>query len=211
VKTKYINIIYDTLRSAYPDAKCDLIFESAWELLVATILSAQCTDERVNQVTKELFKLYRDVTDYTKLDLGELEKLIRSTGFYKQKARYIKEAAYIIVNEYNSEVPKEMKHLLKLPGVARKTANVVLSQYFHINEGIVVDTHVIRLSNRLGFSKYNNAEKIEKDLMNLIENSKWEAISTLLKKHGRLICKARKPKCNICMLKGSCPSANLFK
>lgn len=198
--------ILEILKTNYTNAKCALNFQSSWQLLVATILSAQCTDERVNIVTKELFLQYPDMDSYLVMDLSLLERLIRSTGFYRQKSKYIKSAALKIHEDFNDEVPNKMEQLLQIPGVARKTANVVLSVYFNINEGIAVDTHVRRLSQRLGLTRHNDPVKIEKDLMNMFEKDDWERVSTLLIHHGRKICKAKRPLCDICPLGKLCPS-----
>ena len=202
-------LIFDLLRQAHPDAHCALDYEAPWQLLVATILSAQCTDVRVNMVTPTLFARYGDVADLAEADRSELEELVRSTGFYKQKARYIQETANVLVQEYGGEVPGDMAALLKCPGVARKTANVVLGEVFGVAEGIVVDTHVKRLSLRLGFSKATDPNAVERDLMNLVPQENWIEISHLLIFHGRRICAARRPKCAGCSLQALCPSAGI--
>jgi len=199
--------ILNILAQTYPDAQCELEFKNPWQLLVATILSAQCTDVRVNQVTKILFAKYPNPEDYLELDLDELKQLIRSTGFYNNKARNIKAAAVKVCTEFKGKVPRSMKALITIPGAARKTANVVLSVAFGINEGIAVDTHVTRLSQRLGLSTQTEPVKIELDLMKLYRQQDWERISTLLIHHGRRICKARKPACAECPLNKICPSA----
>jgi endonuclease-3 len=178
--------------------------------LVATILSAQCTDERVNAVTKSLFKKYRRAEDYAKADLKELEREIRPTGFYRNKAKNIRACGKMLVEEFGSQVPKTMKEILELPGVARKTANVVLSNAYGIVEGIAVDTHVRRLAQRLGLTKNDDPVKIEQDLMNLVPRDKWMRFTDLLIFHGRRICTARKPKCEECVLNKLCPSAFTF-
>ncbi len=195
------------VKKAYPDASCALIHNSALQLLVATILSAQCTDERVNKVTPPLFKRYKTARDFAEADILELEKLIHSTGFYHNKAKNIKGAAQKIVSDFNGKVPNNMDDLLTLPGVARKTANVVLGVWFKINAGIVVDTHVGRVSNRLGLSKHKTAPKIESDLVKLIPQPDWEYFSLAIIQLGRKICESRKPKCEICFLNDICPSA----
>jgi len=192
------------LKEAYPDAKIALKFENPLQLLIATILSAQCTDERVNQVTPELFEKYKTAQDFAQAPLEELASLIKSTGFYQQKARYIKEACKILVEKYGGEVPKTMEELLELPGVARKTANIVLANAYGIVEGIPVDTHVSRLSQRLGLTKNKDPIKIERDLMEIIPGEEWFQFPYLLQAHGRAICVARKPKCEECILKDLC-------
>ncbi len=203
---KYSKKILDTLMKFYPEIKCALNFESPWQLLVATVLSAQCTDERVNKVTVALFEKYPNVEDYIDIDLSELEKLIFSTGFYKNKARYIKAAAMKVVDSFQGKVPSTMEELITIPGVARKTANVVLSEAFNINEGIAVDTHVKRLSNKLGLTKHNDPKKIELDLMAEYDQRDWRNITHVLITHGRRYCFARKPNCKECPLGKICPS-----
>ena len=198
--------ILERLKAAYPDAKIALKFSNPLELLVATILSAQCTDERVNQVTKTLFKKYRTAKDYAEAPLEELAEDIRPTGFYQQKAKYIKEAARMIVEEFGGEVPRLMEEMLRMPGVARKTANIVLANAYGVVEGIPVDTHVRRLAQRLGFSQEKDPNKIERDLMALIPREDWAFIPYVLQQHGREICKARKPLCEKCVVKDLCPS-----
>lgn len=195
------------LREHHPDAHCELNHENALQLLVATILSAQCTDERVNKVTPDLFARYPTALDLAQADPQELEQMIRSTGFYHNKAKNIQAAARRIVETFGGEVPKTMDELLTLGGVARKTANVVLGVAHGIGVGIVVDTHVRRLSNRLGLTKNEEPEKIEKDLMMLVPTSEWIDFSHLLIFHGRRICDARKPDCAHCKLSTLCPSA----
>ena len=203
---KYSKKILDTLMKFYPEIKCALNFESPWQLLVATVLSAQCTDERVNKVTVALFEKYPNVEDYIDIDLSELEKLIFSTGFYKNKARYIKAAAMKVVDSFQGKVPEKMEELITIPGVARKTANVVLSEAYNINEGIAVDTHVKRLSNKLGLTKHNDPKKIELDLMAEYDQRDWRNITHVLITHGRRYCFARKPNCKECPLGKICPS-----
>ena len=205
-KTQVITII-GLLEKNYPNAKTALKYTNPLEILVATILSAQCTDKRVNIVTKSLFKKYRTVEDYANADLDELEELVRSTGFYRNKAKNIKKSGQIIVESYNSQVPRTMSELIELPGVARKTANIVLSNAYGIIAGIAVDTHVRRLSKRLGLTANINPNKIEKDLMESVPKSHWKRITDLLIFHGRKVCTARKPKCNLCSLNHICPSA----
>ena len=192
------------LKKAYPDAKIALNFKNPLQLLVATILSAQCTDERVNEVTKELFKKYKTAEDFANADLEELAEDIKSTGFYRQKAQYIKSACKILVEKYNGEVPKTMEELLELPGVARKTANIVLSNAYGIVEGIPVDTHVRKVSGRLGLVKSKQPEKMEKELMEIIPKKDWFIFPYLVQAHGRKICLGKKPKCEECILKDLC-------
>jgi len=201
--------ILKRLKKAYPDVKgTALHYSNPLELLVATILSAQTTDEMVNRTTQNLFKKYRTARDYAEADLEELQNDIKSINFYKNKAKYIKEACKIIVEKNDGKVPDTMEELIKLPGVSRKTANVVLSNAFHKNEGIVVDTHVIRLSKRLGLSDNKNRDKIEQDLMKIYPKEAWFDIANLLIAHGRRICKARNPDCEKCILKDICPYYN---
>jgi len=209
LKEKVLKIL-DLLEKEHPDAKIALKFSNPLELLVATILAAQCTDERVNRVTRSLFKKYRSAEDYVKADLATLEQDIKPTGFYRKKAQRLKEVCQILVEKFNSEVPRTMEELLSLPGVARKTANIVLSNAYGINEGIIVDTHVFRLAKRLGLTKSKTREKIEKDLMEIVPKDKWGRFADLLIFHGRRVCNARKPKCEICVLKDLCPSRATF-
>ena len=199
--------IIELLEPEYPNAKTALNFRNPLEMLIATILSAQTTDKQVNIVTKNLFNKYQKPEDYANVDVSELEEDIRSTGFYRNKAKNLKKTGQLLVEKYNSQVPRTMEELVKLPGVARKTANIVLTNSYGIVEGIAVDTHVRRLSQRLGLTKNTNPDKIEKDLMNIIPKSDWEKITDLLIFHGRNICTARKPKCSICVLNKICPSA----
>lgn len=200
------NILRD-LKKTYPDWKCALYFTNPLELLIATILSAQCTDKRVNMVTPPLFARFRNVHAFATCDILELERYIRSTGFYHNKAKNIRGTCVMIDRDFGGKVPDTMEELLKLPGVARKTANVVLSVAFGKNEGVVVDTHVLRLSGRLGLTKHHAPEKIERDLMTLFPKKEWDNISLLLIQHGRNVCFARKPNCEGCLLKKICPSA----
>jgi len=197
------------LKTLYPDAPCTLNYETPVQLLVATILSAQCTDERVNLVTPELFRRFPDAAALAKADIEELEVLIRSTGFYRNKAKNIQAAAGLLVQDFNGQVPKSMEQLLKLPGVARKTANVVLAHAYNINAGVTVDTHVKRLSDRLGLTEYTDPIRIERDLMRLLPQPDWENWSIRLVYHGRAVCKARSPLCSLCTLADLCPSAVL--
>lgn len=191
--------IISILEKKYPN-KIALDFKTPLQLLISTILSAQCTDVRVNIVTGDLFKEYKTAQDYANADLKKLEQIIRPTGFYKNKAKSIKNCCRIIVEDYNSRVPDSMEELTRLPGVGRKTANVVLSNAFGKNEGIVVDTHVRRLSGRIGLSKNLDPEKIELDLMKAVPKNDWHKISNLLIFHGRNTCKAAKPLCYECVI-----------
>lgn len=204
-KTKHTKEIIKRLKKEYPDAHCALVHTNAFELLVATILSAQCTDERVNKVTADLFRKYRSPQDYLKVEQEELEQDIRSTGFFRNKAKNIQAACEKIVENFRGEIPQTMDELLTLNGVARKTANVVLGNAFGIASGVVVDTHVRRLSNRLGLTENSNPEKIEKDLQELVPKKDWVMFSHWLIWHGRAICKARKPMCENCVLEDICP------
>lgn len=202
--------IIQLLEKEFADAKISLGHTNPLELLVATILSAQCTDERVNIVTKTLFKKYRRVEDYAEADLKELEQDIRSTGFYHNKAKNIKNCCRLLIEKHNGQVPKTMDELLELPGVARKTANIVLQNAFGIVVGIAVDTHVRRVSQRLGLTENKDPEKIERDLMEIVPKEKWARISDLLIFLGRYVCEAKKPKCEECVLSRLCPSAFSF-
>ena len=201
--------IIKLLKRAYPHARCALNHSNAFELLVATILSAQCTDERVNIVTADLFRKYRKPEDYLKVPATELQQDIRTTGFFRNKTKSIQGACKMLVEEFGGEVPRTMEELLKLPGVARKTANVVLGVAYGIAEGIVVDTHVSRLSHRLGLTKQKDAGKIETDLMELVPRRDWILFAHLLIFHGRRICKARRPLCEECVIERLCPSSIL--
>jgi endonuclease-3 len=201
--------IIKILRRVYPDAHCTLDHSNPLELLVATILSAQCTDERVNQVTSSLFGKYRGPEDYLRVPQSELETDIRSTGFYHNKARAIQGACKLIKEQHGGRVPDNLEQLLALPGVARKTANVVLGNAFGITSGIVVDTHVQRLSQRLGLTDQQQPEKIERDLTALVPRKDWIDFSHLLIAHGRQICKARTPLCAECVVERDCPSSLL--
>jgi endonuclease-3 len=201
--------IVKLLKRAHPDARCALNHSSAFELLIATILSAQCTDERVNIVTANLFRKYRKPEDYLKVRDTELQQDIKTTGFFRNKTKSIQGACKMLVEDFNGEVPKTMDELLKLPGVARKTANVVLGVAYGIAAGIVVDTHVSRLSQRLALTKQNDAVKIEQDLIELVPKKDWIIFSHLLIFHGRRICKARRPLCEECVVERLCPSSLL--
>jgi endonuclease III len=197
------------LKRLYPNAPCTLNYASPVQLLVATILSAQCTDERVNLVTPALFGQFPDAAALATAELVEIENLIRSTGFYRNKAKNIQAACRILVAEYGGKVPPSMEQLLSLPGVARKTANVVLAHAFGINAGVTVDTHVKRLSYRLGLTKNTDPIHIERDLIRLLPSDDWENFSIRIIYHGRAICKARNPACQACLLSDLCPSANV--
>ncbi len=194
----------------YPDAHTELNFKNPLELLIATILSAQCTDKRVNMVTPALFKKYRTARNYANASQTEIEKAIRSTGFYRNKAKSIRAATSTIADKFGGKVPSTMDELRELPGVGRKTANVVLGNAFGKNEGIVVDTHVTRLSQRLGLTKHTDAEKIERDLMKLVPREHWTNWSHWLIWHGRRRCYARKPDCANCEVFRLCPSGKVF-
>lgn len=194
------------LKRLYPDATCSLDYSTPVQLLVATILSAQCTDERVNKVTPHLFARFPDAVSMAGADLEEIIELVRSTGFYRNKAKNIQGACQMIVKDFGGQVPNRMEDLLKLPGVARKTANVVLAHAFGINAGVTVDTHVKRLSNRLGFTKHDDPVRIERDLMPLLPQADWENWSIRLIYHGRAVCKARSPVCQECQLADLCPA-----
>jgi len=202
--------IVDLLKKEYPDAKTSLDYSNAFELLIATILSAQCTDKRVNMVTPKLFEKFPDAKKMSKANLDELEDLVKSTGFYKNKALSLKKSSQRIVDEFNGRVPDNMDDLLSLQGVARKTANVVLGNAFNKKIGIVVDTHVKRLSNRIGFSANSNPDKIEKDLIELVEKKDWTVFSHLMIYHGRAVCDAKKPRCDECLLNKDCDNAFKF-
>lgn len=203
--------IIELLRGEYPDVKgTALNFSAPLELLVATILAAQCTDERVNEVTKDLFKKYKTADDYAKADLEELETDIKPTGFYRVKAKRLKKCCKMLAEEYDSEVPQNLDELTKLPGVARKTANLVLSNAFGINQGIAMDTHVRRLSKRLQLSEKKQIDRMERDLMELIPKENWSDFTYLIVAHGRNVCTARNPRCGECVLKGLCPSVFTF-
>ncbi|HKQ05363.1 MAG TPA: endonuclease III [Blastocatellia bacterium] len=197
------------LRRAYPDAHCSLNYSNPLELLVATILSAQCTDERVNLVTADLFRKYRKAEDYINVEPAELEQDVRSTGFYRNKAKAIQGACRLLIERHNGRVPATFDELLELPGVARKTANVVMGNAFGTAAGVVVDTHVGRLSQRLGLTANEQPEKIERDLMALVPQKDWVDFAHLLIYHGRAVCKARKPECASCTLEDLCPSSLL--
>lgn len=209
LRTRVINIIR-RLKKTYPHARVALRSSNPLELLIATILSAQCTDVRVNMVTPVLFKKYKSAKDYASVNPEELGEDIRSTGFYRAKAKSIIGCCKELVQKYGGRVPATMEELVLLPGVGRKTANVVLGNAFGVVEGIVVDTHVKRLAGRLGFSQKSDPEKIESDLMKIVPKKDWVAIGNLLIWHGRKVCQARKPKCPECSLGELCPSFDVF-
>jgi endonuclease-3 len=195
------------LKRRYPDAKCSLNFRNPLQLLVATILSAQCTDARVNDVTRTLFVKYRTARDYANANPAELEDDIRSTGFFRNKTKSILGMAAALLEKHKGKVPRTMDELVALPGVGRKTANVVLGNAFGIDEGIVVDTHVTRITNRLKFTRQTSAVAIEQDLIDIIPRKDWTLFPHLMIQHGRTICQARKPKCEICPINQLCPSS----
>ncbi|HUK84377.1 MAG TPA: endonuclease III [Candidatus Acidoferrum sp.] len=205
-----IEKVIGLLEKEYPNAKTALNYSSPLEILVATMLSAQATDAVVNIVTQNLFKKYHTPEDYANADLKELEKDIRSTGFYHNKAKNLQKCCQLLIEKYHSQVPKTMEELLELPGVARKTANIVLYNAYGTIVGIAVDTHVRRLSQRLGLSEKDDPPKIEQDLMQITPRNKWMKLTDLLIFHGRKICIARKPKCEACVLNKFCPCAFAF-
>jgi len=198
------------LRKTYPNAKTALNFKTPIQMLVSTILSAQCTDVRVNMVTPALFDRYKNVEDFAEANLSELTSMISSINFYKNKAKNILAAAKMIVEKFDGKLPRTLDEMIELPGIGRKTANVVLHNVYNIVEGVVVDTHVRRLSRRLGWTKEESPEKVEQDLMKVLPRPDWDDISYLLIDHGRAICKAPKPLCAECVLQKICPSAFSF-
>src|SRR2546429_8529717 len=206
-KAARVKKIIAGLKKAYPDAHCELNYSNPLELLIATILSAQCTDKRVNLVTAELFKKYRSAADYAAAPAAELEQAIKTTGFFRNKTKSIKTACQAVVDKHAGEVPRTMEELITLGGVGRKTANVVLGNAFNINVGVVVDTHVARLSHRLGLTPQTDPVKIEQDLMKLVPQAQWTLFSHWLIWHGRRRCYARNPDCPNCEIKKLCPSA----
>ncbi|MCK4336583.1 MAG: endonuclease III [Candidatus Aminicenantes bacterium] len=203
-----VNKILRVLENAYPRSRTSLKYENPLQILIATILSAQCTDTKVNEITPSLFKKYPTVKDFAEADREELEHEIHSTGFYRNKTKSILGAANKIVKDFNGYVPDSMKDLLTLPGVARKTANIVLSSGYGKSEGIAVDTHVKRISGRLGFSSEKDPDKIEQDLLAIIPKKDWLDFNYILVNHGRMICQARKPRCAECPVRLLCPSSN---
>ena len=207
---KRVKDIIRILKDTYPDSHTPLKHKNPFQLLVATILSAQCTDKRVNKITPVLFKKYKTISAFARVKQSKLEKDIHSTGFYRNKAKNIIATSGKIIKEFKGKVPGEMAKLITLPGVARKTANIVLSSSFKKAEGIAVDTHVKRLSERIGLSKEKNAQKIERDLMNMVPREEWLYFNYLLVEHGRKTCMARRPLCNNCAIKKLCSSAKKF-
>lgn len=201
--------ILTRLRQAYPASRIALDFETPLQLLVATVLAAQCTDKKINEVTPALFRRYPAARDYAGADLAELEEMVRSTGFYRNKARAVKALGQALVADHGGEVPAQMEALVALPGVGRKTANAVLGNAFGKNEGITVDTHVQRLARRLGLTQETDPEKIEQDLLPLVPREDWTVWSHTLQSHGRAVCKARKPECAVCPVADLCPSAEV--
>jgi endonuclease-3 len=206
-----IDVLIDRLRQAYPDARYELDWSTPVQMLVATILAAQCTDERVNAVTVELFPRYPDARAFADADRGELEEMIRPTGTYRQKAKAIQEACRMLVDEYDGEVPQSIEALVRLPGVARKTANVVLATCFNIPSGVIVDTHVIRLSGRIGLSQASKPEDIERDLMRLVPQDQWTFFGPALILLGRYVCTAKKPDCPNCVMQDICPKIGVAR
>jgi endonuclease III len=201
--------VYDLFREEYPDAHCELDHENAYQLAVATILSAQTTDVRVNMVTPDLFRRYPDAEALANAQQEDVEEIVRSTGFFRNKAKNIIGFARGLMGDHDGEVPREMEALAALPGVGRKTANVILGNAFGIDEGVVVDTHVKRLSDRLGFTKETTPEKVERDLMEIFPRERWTMLSHLLIWHGRRVCYARKPLCEECVVSHLCPSSRV--
>lgn len=202
-------LVQGRLRAEYPDARCELEFENAFQLAVATILSAQTTDVRVNAVTPALFARYSSARDLAEADLAEVEELVRTTGFFRNKARNIVGFARGVVERHKGRVPRTMEELVALPGIGRKTANVVLGNAFGVNEGIVVDTHVKRLAKLLGLTRNTDPVKVERDLMPLFPREDWTMLAHLLIWHGRRVCVARRPRCESCVLADACPSARV--
>ena len=196
--------IVKKLKEMYPDAKCSLNFNTPFEMLVAVCLSAQCTDDRVNQVTPNLFKVLDTPQDFANCDLKDLEQLIHSCGFYKNKAKNLKAAGKKIMSDFNGKVPETMEELITIPGVGRKSANVIMLEAFNNPQGIAVDTHAKRLANRLGFSKESDPSKVEQDLLKLIPKEYWKDVNHIFIWHGRKICSSLKPKCQVCLLKDYC-------
>lgn len=203
--------VVQALAQRYANAECALVFENPLQLLVATILSAQCTDERVNLVTAKLFKKYRTAVDFARADRSQLEQAVQSTGFFRNKAKNIQLCCQQLVEQHDGEVPRDFDALVRLPGVGRKTASVVLGTAFGLASGVVVDTHVMRLTRRLGLTRHKTPEKIEQDLMALLPHQEWINFSHRLIHHGRQICQARKPNCETCTLLKFCPQIGVKK
>ena len=201
-------LIIQKLKNYYPDAKCSLDFETPFQMLVAVVLSAQCTDERVNKTTPSIFSKYPTVYDFDKMDLSTLEELIHPCGFYKNKAKNLKAAARTIIEKYGGEVPQSMDELMSIPGVGRKSANVIMLEAFHNPQGIAVDTHAKRISSRVGFSKESDPLKIEQDLLKVFPKEYYYDVNHLLVWHGRNICNSRSPKCDECPIKDLCENFN---
>ena len=201
--------IFDILEREYPEAETALNHQNPFQLAVATILSAQCTDERVNRVTPELFRRFPDPETLAGAPLDEVEEIIHSTGFFRSKARNIVGMAYALVEDHDGDLPRSIQGLTALPGIGRKTANVILGNAFGIDEGVVVDTHVKRLSGRLGFTRETTPEKVERDLMEIFPRESWTLLSHLLILHGRAVCPARKPRCEVCSVAHLCPSSTV--
>ena len=210
LKQKHASKVLHILKKKYPNAKIALKYDTNFQLLVAVILSAQCTDKKLNEVTEPIFRKYKTAADFARIHQKKFETMIRPTGFYRAKAKNILETAKIIRDKFGGMVPKTMPEMLTLKGVARKTANVVLGNAYGVVEGIAVDTHVIRLSRRLGFSQHSDPVKIEQDLMKLLPKQEWFKITYRLIEHGRAICTAKDPRCDLCPLKKICPSAFQF-
>ena len=208
-RKKHARQIVALLKREYPDAECALVHDTPFELLIATILSAQCTDERVNIVTKDLFAKYPTPAQLAAVPLKRLEKLVQSTGFFRNKAKNIHDCCVTLVNEHHGQVPMTLDQLVKLPGVGRKTANVVLGTAYRIPSGVVVDTHVTRLSQRLGLTEHEDAVKIERELIELLPQKEWIDFSHRMIWHGRRICKARRPLCELCVLNKICPKVGV--
>lgn len=204
MKRKDVINLIETLKTTYPDAKCSLNFNNEFELLIAVMLSAQCTDERVNKTTPAIFKKYKTPNDFANINLKELENLVHPCGFYKNKAKNIKETSKILVEKYNSQVPNTIEKLMSLPGVGRKTANVVMLEAFHMPQGIAVDTHCKRLSTRIGLTKNSDPLKIEKDLLKIFPSKYYEDINHIFIYHGRNVCKSRCTNCQNCTIKKYC-------
>jgi endonuclease-3 len=204
-----VDLVLQLLEQQYPGAHCELFHRNPFELLIATVLSAQCTDERVNKVTPALFERFPDPESMSKADLKELEELVRSTGFFKNKAKNIKSLAVDLVRLHGGQVPKEMESLTALSGVGRKTANVILGNAFGLTTGVVVDTHVGRLSRRWGWTRSEDPQKVEQDLMRLIPSERWVRLSHEMIFHGRRVCSARGPKCSSCYMSEICPQLSL--
>lgn len=203
--------VYQILKKEYPFSKISLNYSNNLELLISVMLSAQCTDKRVNIVTKVLFKRYKNVKEYANADLDELKSIVKSTGFYNSKAKNIQNSCKIIIQKHNGEVPNTMKNLVNLPGVARKTANIVLSNAFEKNVGIAIDTHMKRINTRLDFTKNTNPDKIEQDLIKQLPKNLWNKFTYVIIEHGRAVCKAPTPICSKCILEDKCPKIGVKK